>query len=292
MSTSNKSYLVGLLGRGIGASRSPEMHEREAASLGVPLVYRTIDFDQLGYEDDRLEDVIRALQAIGFDGTNVTHPFKQQVLASLDTVSPDATALGAVNTVVFRDGARHGFNTDWTGFRANMLLALPGIALRRVAQIGCGGAGSAVAYALLSMGVQELRVVDPDRDKAEAMAERMAIHFPDQTIVVVSSAEAALERADGVVQTSPIGMASHPGMPFPPELLRADMWVSEIVYFPPETELLRAAKKRGCATLAGGGMAVHQAADAFRLITGLEPSVSRMLENFNRPSDDIAASGD
>lgn len=285
MSTRSKSYLVGLLGRGIDASRSPEMHEREAASLGVPLVYRTIDFDQLGYEDDRLDDMVRTLQAIGFDGTNVTHPFKQKILASLDTVSADAAALGAVNTVVFRGGARHGFNTDWTGFRANMQLALPGIAMRQVAQIGCGGAGSAIAYALLNMGVQELRVVDPDRDKAEAMAGRMGIHFQNQTIVVVSSAKAALDAADGLVQTSPIGMASHPGMPFPPELLRAEMWVSEVVYFPSETELLRAAKERGCATLAGGGMAVHQAADAFRLITGLEPSVSRMLENFNRPSD-------
>jgi shikimate dehydrogenase len=130
------------------------------------------------------------------------------------------------------------------------------------------------------MGVQELRVVDLDSDRAEEMAERIGIHFPDQTIVVVSNAEAALGTADGLVQASPIGMASHPGMPFPPELLRAEMWVSEIVYFPLETELLRAAKKRGCATLAGGGMAVHQAADAFRLMTGLEPSVSRMLENF------------
>jgi shikimate dehydrogenase len=280
MNTSNRSYLVGLLGRGIAASQSPKMHEREAASLGVPLVYRTIDFDRLGYEDGRLDEVLRTLQAIGFDGANITHPFKQKVLVSLDTVSPDAAALGAVNTVTFRDGARHGFNTDWTGFRANLQLGLPGIALRRVAQIGCGGAGSAVAYALLSMGVQELRVVDLDSDRAEEMAERIGIHFPDQTIVVVSNAEAALGTADGLVQASPIGMASHPGMPFPPELLRAEMWVSEIVYFPLETELLRAAKKRGCATLAGGGMAVHQAADAFRLMTGLEPSVSRMLENF------------
>jgi shikimate dehydrogenase len=282
MKTRHRTYLAGLLGRGIGASRSPEMHEREAAALGVALVYRAIDFDLQGFEDDRLDRMVRTLQAIGFDGTNVTHPFKQRVLASLDTVSPDAAALGAVNTVVFREGARHGFNTDWTGFRANMQLGLPGIALRRVAQIGCGGAGSAVAYALLSMGVQELRVIDPDCAKAEAMAERVGIHFPEQTIAVVSSAEAALDAADGLVQTSPIGMASHPGMPFPAELLRADMWVSEIVYFPPETELLRAAKKRGCSTLAGGGMAVHQAADAFRLITGLEPSVSRMLENFDR----------
>jgi len=268
------------VGRGIGASRSPEMHEREAAALGVPLVYRSVDFDRLGYDDSRLEDMIAALQAIGFDGINVTHPFKQRVLTSLDSVSPDAAALGAVNTVVFRQGTRAGFNTDWTGFRASLQHGLPGAALREVAQIGCGGAGSAVAYALLRMGVQTLRVVDPDRARAQGMAARIGSHFPGQRIRIASSAADALDGADGVVQASPIGMTSHPGMPFDPDLLRPDLWVSDIVYFPIETELLRAARSLGCATLGGGGMAVHQAADAFQLITGLEPSVQRMLQAF------------
>jgi shikimate dehydrogenase len=256
------------------------MHEREAAALGVPLVYRTVDFDRLGYDDTRLEDAIRALQIIGFDGINVTHPFKQGVLASLDSVSPDAAALGAVNTVVFRNGARAGFNTDWTGFRASLERGLPGAALREVAQIGCGGAGSAIAYALLSMGVQRLRVVDPDREKARAMGERIGSHFPGQAVTIAACAADALDGADGVVQASPIGMASHPGIPFDPGYLRSDMWVSDIVYFPIETQLLRAARLLGCATLAGGGMAVHQAADAFALITGIEPSVARMLQHF------------
>jgi shikimate dehydrogenase len=280
MKTGPRTYLAGLVGRGIGDSRSPEMHEREAAALGLPLVYRRVDFDRLGYDDGRLAETIRALHAIGFDGINVTHPFKQSVLASLDSVSADAAALGAVNTVVFRGGSRQGFNTDWTGFRANMQFGLPNAALHEVAQIGCGGAGSAVAYALLNMGVRRLRLFDPDAPKAQTMAQRIGIHFPRSTMIVAASAAAALDGADGVVQTSPVGMTSHPGIPFPTRFLRADMWVSDIVYFPIETELLRAARKLGCATLAGGGMAVHQAADAFRLITDVEPSVTRMMAAF------------
>jgi shikimate dehydrogenase len=280
MRTGRRTYLAGLVGRGIGDSRSPEMHEREAAALGLSLVYRAVDFDQLGYDDGRLDETIRALQSIGFDGVNVTHPFKQKVLASLDRVSADASALGAVNTVVFRGGTRQGFNTDWTGFRASLQLGLPNAALREVAQIGCGGAGSAVAYALLSMGVGCLRLFDPDSHKSQAMAQRIGIHFSGSAMIVAASAAAALDGADGVVQTSPVGMTSHPGVPFPIRFLRADMWVSDVVYFPIETELLRAARKLGCATLAGGGMAVHQAADAFRLITDVEPSVTRMMAAF------------
>jgi shikimate dehydrogenase len=281
MTTSVRTYLTGLLGRGIDASRSPEMHEREAAALGVPLVYRRVDFNDLDYDDEKLDEVLHAVRGIGFDGVNITHPFKQRVLASLDSVSPDAAALGAVNTVVFRDDGCHGYNTDWTGFRASLQAGLPGVALDDVAQIGCGGAGSAVAYALLSMGVQRLRVFDPDHDKASVMAERIGGHFPGRTILVAADAAAALAAADGVVQTSPVGMAAHPGVPFSPQLLRKEMWVSDVVYFPMETALLRAAREVGCATLAGGGMAVYQAADAFRLMTGIEPSVTRMLAAFN-----------
>jgi shikimate dehydrogenase len=275
-----RTYLSGLVGRGISASRSPEMHEREAAALGLALVYRRIDFERLNYSDDRLDGTLRWLETIGFDGVNVTHPFKQRVLDSLDSVAPDAAALGAVNTVVFRDGTRRGYNTDWSGFRASLQRGLPGAGLHEVAQIGCGGAGSAIAYALLSMGAQRLKAFDSDRAKALEMAERIGPHFPGSAVEVCRDAKSAIDGADGVVQASPIGMAAHPGVPFDPTYLREDMWVADIVYFPIETALLAAARARGCRTLSGGGMAVHQAADAFRLITGVEPSVERMLQTF------------
>jgi shikimate dehydrogenase len=275
-----RTYLVGLIGRGIGGSRSPEMHEREAAALGLPLVYRIIDFDRLGYADDRLEGVLKAMQAIGFDGSNITHPFKQRVITSLDTLSEDAATLGAVNTVVFRDGRATGHNTDWSGFRASFARELPGVALGTIAQIGSGGAGSAIAYALLTMGVGTLRIFDLDRDRAEALAERLARQFPNQAIVGVASAAEALAGADGIVQTSPVGMGAHPGVPFDPALLDPAMWLAEIIYFPIETDLLRAARAIGCRTLSGGGMAVAQAADAFAKITGTAPDLERMIAAF------------
>jgi shikimate dehydrogenase len=275
-----RTYLSGLVGRGISASRSPEMHEREAAALGLTLVYRRIDFDQLNYSDDQLDGTLRWLETIGFDGVNLTHPFKQRVLESLDSVAPDAAALGAVNTVVFRDGTRRGYNTDWSGFRASLQRGLPGAALHEVAQIGCGGAGSAIAYALSSMGAQRVKAFDSDRTKALEMAERIGPHFPKTAIEVCRDAKTAMDGADGVVQASPIGMAAHPGVPFDPTYLREGMWVADIVYFPTETALLAAARACGCRTLSGGGMAVHQAADAFQLITGVEPSVERMLQTF------------
>jgi len=256
------------------------MHEHEAAALGIPLVYRLIDFGSLEFSESQLDCVVNSLQTVGFDGINVTHPFKQQVMPLLDSVSTDAQALGAVNTVLFRDGSSLGFNTDWTGYLASLRQGLPGVRMHDVAQVGAGGGGSAIAYALLSAGVERLRVFDPDQEKAEAMAARIAAHFPGQEVRAIASAREAINAADGIVQTSPIGMLSHPGIPFDVDYIRPQMWVSDIVYFPIETELLRAARKLGCPTLGGGSMAVHQAAAAFRIITGAEPSVDRMLANF------------
>jgi shikimate dehydrogenase len=121
MSGRNETWLVGLIGRGIGGSRSPQMHEREAASIGLSLVYRLIDFDRLGIDDTDLGKILAMVEAMGFAGVNITYPFKQAVIEYLDTLSLDAKALGAVNTVRFAGGKREGFNTDWsTSFAAKL----------------------------------------------------------------------------------------------------------------------------------------------------------------------------
>ncbi len=276
-----RTFLVGLVGRGIGASRSPQIHESEAARLGVPLVYRLIDFARLGIDDDRLDSVVRAAQVIGFDGLNVTHPFKQRIMPLIDEVSAAARTLGAVNTVCFRGGRRCGSNTDWIGFRDSFLRNLGDAPRRDVAQIGAGGAGAATAYALLDLGVERLTLFDVDRARANDLAERLARLFSDRTIAVAAAACDAIAEANGVVQTSPVGMASHPGVPFDPGLLRSDMWVAEVIYFPAETALLRTARALGCRTLGGGQMAVVQAAAAFEEFTGVTPSVARMLAAFD-----------
>lgn len=277
------SFLVGLIGSGIQASRTPPMHEREADAQGLRLLYQRIDLERLGLGADALPDLLLAAERMGFAGLNVTHPCKQAVIPYLDELSPDAAALGAVNTVVLRDGKRSGHNTDWWGFAESFRRGLPGAALGRVVQLGAGGAGAAVAHALMTLGVDELTLSDVDPSRAEAVAASLNERFVShgrRRVRVSRDLAADMASADGLVHCTPTGMAKYPGMPLPEELLRADLWVAEIVYFPLETELLRRARRLGCRILDGGGMAVFQAVEAFRLFTGLAPDPERMLRHF------------
>jgi len=276
---SPRSCLVGLIGAGIGPSLSPALHEREADRLGLRYLYRLIDIDALGAAPERVGDLVRAARDLGYDGLNITHPCKQLLLPHLDALAPQAAALGAVNTVVFDGGRSVGHNTDVTGFAAAFARGLPDAPLGRVLQLGAGGAGAAVAHALLTLGTGRLTVVDAVPDRAAALARSLDRHFGAGRAVVSGTRDVAalLARSDGLVHATPTGMATHPGLPVPAGSLRTGLWVAEVVYRPLETELLRTARARGCRVLDGGGMAVFQAADAMRLFTGREPDSTRML---------------
>ncbi|MGW2891087.1 shikimate dehydrogenase [Streptomyces griseoruber] len=274
------SYLVGLIGSGIGPSLSPALHEREADRQGLRYLYRLIDIDVLGVAPQAVGDLVRAARDLGFDGLNITHPCKQLVIEHLDALSPQAEALGAVNTVVFEGGGRAvGHNTDVTGFAASFARGLPDVSLERVVQLGAGGAGAAVAHATLTLGAGRVTVVDALPERAAQLSAALNRHFGEGRAAASGPDRlpGLLAHADGVVHATPTGMAAHPGLPFPAALLRPGLWVAEVVYRPLETELLRTARALGCATLDGGGMAVFQAADAFRLFTGREPDSARML---------------
>lgn len=287
--SSRASILCGLIGCGIAGSRSPEMHEGEARALGLPMVYRILDGEVMGYEAEGLPRLLAMLVGMGFDGINVTHPFKQAVMPLVDSLSDAARALGAVNTIIFRDGKRHGDNTDWSGYRAHFLAGLGDRLRAHVALIGAGGAAAAIGYAHLDLGAQRVTITDPAPERAIALADRLGALFPQAQVKAAPSAADAIRGADGIVQCSPIGMLSHPGLPFDPALLTPDQWVSDIIYFPLETPLLQAAAAKGCATLNGGGMAVMQAAHAFALLTGVAPDAARMLRAFDSASDRKAA---
>lgn len=271
---------LGLIGAGIQASRTPAMHEREAAEHGRLCEYRLIDLEKLGKTADALPELLEEAERSGFAGLNITHPCKQSVLPLLTDISPDASAIGAVNTVVFLDGRRFGHNTDWLGFRAGFLCGLPDASLERVVQLGAGGAGAATAYALLKMGVGHLDVVDTDPARCKALVDRYSAVFGSGRIRAATDVEASLAKADGMVHATPTGMKSHPGLPLSGALVRSSLWVAEIVYFPLETELLRVARAAGCRTVDGSGMAIHQAVEAFRLFTGLEAQPERMHKHF------------
>jgi shikimate dehydrogenase len=278
--SSKRSVLVGLIGSGIEGSRAGRLHEQEGEQQHLRYVYRLIDLDLLGLTLCDLPDLLRAAQRMGFDGLNVTHPCKRAVVSLLDELSTEARALRAVNTIVFADGRSSGHNTDWWGFAEAFRRELAGAPLRHVVQLGAGGAGSAVAHAVLTLGAQRLSIVDLDRDRAIELTRDLCLRFGTGRAAVADDAATAIANADGLINATPVGTTKHPGLPIAPTLLSPRLWVADIVYVPLETELLKAARTLGCRTMAGGGMAVYQAAAAFRLFTGVEADTERMLRHF------------
>jgi shikimate dehydrogenase len=280
--SSRKEFLVGLIGEGIQGSRSPALHEAEARHHGLALRYELIDLAQGGRKLADLPQLIESAEREGFDGLNITHPCKQAVLPLLDELSDEARAIDAVNTVVLRDGRRKGFNTDRAGFAIPFQKHLADAPRQAIVLVGAGGAGAAAAYAVLASGTERLFVVDRDEERAKALAQRMTKRFPERVLVSAEEVASVAKRAEGLIHATPTGMLGHPGLPFDPSLLRSDMWVAEIVYVPLETELLRAARKLGCRTLDGGGMAVWQAVEAFEHFTGIKPDARRMESHFRQ----------
>ncbi|QXH49135.1 shikimate dehydrogenase [Pseudomonas fakonensis] len=277
---STPGILAGLIGRGIQASRTPALHEHEGDAQGLRYLYRLIDADPLGLDDSALPQLLDAAQHTGFTGLNITFPFKQAILPLLDELSDEARGIGAVNTVVLRDGKRVGHNTDCLGFAEGFRRGLPGVNKSLVVQLGAGGAGSAVAHALLAEGVERLVLFEVDAARGQALVGNLAQRFGPGRAMLGSDLANAVAEADGLVNTTPVGMAKLPGMPLPAELLHARLWVAEIIYFPLETELLRQARALGCRTLDGGTMAVFQAVKAFELFSGRPADAARMQAHF------------
>ncbi|ANL74655.1 shikimate 5-dehydrogenase 2 (plasmid) [Rhizobium phaseoli] len=275
-----KPLKAGLIGADIQASLTPAMHMQEGAAQGLDYAYELIDLTRLNASPADLSGLIEDAEARGLAGLNITHPCKQLVIPLLDDLSPEARALGAVNTVVLKGGRRFGHNTDWWGFAESFRRGLPQADLSAAVQLGAGGAGVATAYAILTLGLERLTVFDREHERAVDLAEAMSALFPGAAIAAGRDLAVAMQGASGLIHATPTGMAKYPGVPLPPELLEPRHWLAEIVYFPLETELLRQARTRGCRTLDGGGMAVFQAVGAFRLITGREPDASRMLMHF------------
>ena len=272
--------LVGLIGAGIQRSLTPAMHEEEARAQGLKLHYQLIDLDAARVSADKLPTLIEAARIMGFAGLNITYPCKQAVIPLLDELSDEAQAMGAVNTVVFRNGRAIGHNTDGSGWAWGFQRTLPQARLNRVVLLGAGGAGSAIAHAVLRLGAQHLVIVDREAGRADAAASALNLRYGAGRVGAGADAAAALQGATGLIHATPTGMDKLPGLPLPAELLRPELWVAEIVYFPLATALLQAARAKGCATVDGGTMAVGQAIGAFELFTGRPADAARVEAHF------------
>lgn len=276
--------LIGLIGCNILKSLSPALHEDAFAAAGIKGHYHLMDLDVLGDRTD-FAHLFEAVRIGGFAGTNVTHPFKETVISLLDDISEEAKQIGAVNTVVIgRDARTHGHNTDRVGFRRAFeeTFGAQSVAGKRAAVIGAGGAGRAVSFALIDLGATNIAIYDKDRERAQALADEISGLFAKVRCEAAESVAAALEGSAGAANATPIGMLGYAGVPIPDELIAGNQWVADAVYTPLETQLIANARRKGCAVMTGGGMCVHQAAEAFRLFTGITPDIARMHALFTR----------
>lgn len=280
MPTKRDIKRAGLIGFGIQRSLTPAMHMREGSALGLDYRYELIDLNERKLTPDALESLVVEAEEQGLCGLNITYPCKQKIIPLLSDLSDDARKLGAVNTVVLRDGKRIGHNTDWWGFAEGLQRQLPRADLTDVVQIGAGGAGAATAFAVLQLGAKALTIFDIHEARSTELASLMGELFPQAVVRAGHELEGAMAKATGLVHATPMGMDKHPGMPLSADLLHPSLWVAEIVYFPLETALVQAAHQRGCRVANGGGMAVFQAVGAFSLFTGLQPDAKRMLAHF------------
>lgn len=280
MTNDRRKFLTGLIGAPIAQSASPAMHERAADALGIRCHYQLIEVAVA--DQARLRALLDSVRDFGFAGVNVTFPYKEAVVPLLDELSPDARAIGAVNTVVVREGRLIGYNTDASGFKRAVESFVATSHRGPIALIGAGGVGKAIAFALANLGIAELAIFDADHGKTSQLMAQLRGRL---TVRVAVDVDDALQRAVGVINGTPVGMLPDRSSPIPDSLLHRGLWVADAVYSPLWTPLLLAAKARGCEVMTGRELAIYQAADAFELFTGLRPSTAEMGTAFDAVLD-------
>lgn len=264
-----KIPLAGVIGSPIAHSRSPQLHRHWLNAYGVDGFYIPMDV-----ASGDLEQVLRSLPKMGFVGVNITIPHKEAVLRIADLVTDRATLIGAANTLIFRvDGKIHADNTDGYGFLENLRGGAPdwNPASGAAVVLGAGGAARAVIVALLDAGVPKIILTNRTRSRAEKLQDDFG-----NRVEVVDWVQAGnvLEEAVLVVNTSSLGMVGHPEMRIPLDGLKPGTIVTDLVYTPLRTALLEAAAQKGCVTVDGLGMLLHQGVPGFERWFGPRPIVT------------------
>src|SRR6476619_6861824 len=222
---SKRRILLGLVGANIMGSLSPALFTDAFEAAGIDGFYHLLDVDHL--PGRRLPQLLDAIKTAGFAGTNIAYPFKQDILPLLDAVDPEAAQVGAINTVAISpDGRTTGYNFDRRGWRHSFEESLGRKSAdgATVVQIGAGGAGHAVAFALMDLGVAVLVVHDRDQSRANALCSDLAKHFGASRCRVARDVEREIAVADGIVNATQVGMRGFPGNPVPVSAIRSTHW--------------------------------------------------------------------
>ena len=278
---------TGLLGSPVSHSISPMMHNESFRMVGLDLIYLCFDV-----KEEQLDTAVAGLKAAGIQGFNLTMPNKNRMLALCDELSPAASLIGAVNTVVNRDGKLIGHNTDGTGFWRSAEEAGFSSPGKNVTLMGMGGASTAIAVQAALDGVKELNIFARPTSRfwqrAEHLTEEMNkktncnVHLFEQNDT--SMLKKCLDTSDILVNGTSVGMAPNTDSSILPDpaLLHPELTVADVIYNPRETLLLKQAKAGGCSTFNGMYMLLYQGAEAFRLWTGVDMPVEHIKECYFR----------
>jgi len=280
------SIRLGLIGDNIAASRSPALHRIAGRLTGLAVSYDLLRPADLGRG---FEDVLSFAEADGYRGLNITYPYKERVIAHLDVPDPVVRAIGACNTVLFGGGKPQGWNTDFSGFMGGYRHVFDNRSPGRVAMAGAGGVGRAIAFALCQLGATELRLFDVDAGKAASVAEALRRLPVTTSVSVAASIEDATREADGLVNSTPIGMVGIGGCPFPAETIRGRRWAFDAVYTPIETPFVIAARAASVEVMSGYELFFYQGVDAFRHFTGRDVPQQALREALALGEDQVPA---
>lgn len=272
---------LGLIGSGISQSLTPHIFNAEARSLGIDLCYDFIDLEDSQYSGNTFEQIIEEKLCEGYVGFNVTYPFKTHAVKFVDYATPIVNRVGSLNTVYIKNGNLYGDNTDYSGFLKTLKNNFSDENGDHVILIGLGGAGVALAMALIEWGVGQLTLHDLDLQKS--MTAKRFLENSDSKCridIAVDLKKDVVESASGIINATPIGMKKYPGTPIETNWILSSHWLIDIIYFPIKTELLNAVLLKDCHAISGIELAINQAEDAFKIFTGKSVDSIRFRQVF------------
>ena len=272
---------LGLIGDNIAQSQAPRLHEQAGRMLGIPVSYDRLVPSDMGRD---FEAVFALARDRGFRGLNITYPYKERVVPLVAVPDPQVAALGAVNTVLFTPDGPQGHNTDWSGFIAAYRHVLGDRPPGPVCLVGAGGVGKAVAFGLLSLGLEEIALVERDLSKAEALARGLAAASPGLRVRVTGNVADGTGGASGIVNCTPVGMVGHEGTPVPRPLLRGARWAFDAVYTPVETRFLADAAAEGLTVISGWELYFYQGQHAVSIFHGRGIDERRLRQALAAPA--------
>ncbi len=273
---------LGLIGDNIAKSQSPRLHRLAGAQNGRRATYDQLVPAELGMDFDA---VFSHVATSGYRGVNVTYPYKERAAAKVVVDDPLVRAIGAVNTVVFDEGGPHGFNTDYSGFIAAYRRVRGDAPPGPVLMIGAGGVGKAVAFGLVALGLTEIRIVDRDLPKAQALADALVAARPGLVTRTGTDAVVQAAGASGIINCTPVGMVGYDGTPLPRPALAGAAWVFDAVYTPVDTQFLQDAAAEGLQVISGYELFFGQGVDAWAIFTGLPLDEARMRRELAEGKD-------